>query len=276
MGTPDAGGTDAGRPRDAGVDAAAPADAGTDAGPVDAGCGEGSTRACTTSCGSTGLATCESGGFGTCEAPAEACNGEDDDCDGVSDDGFRAAYLRSLRAASDLDPTFGCTWPGSSVACNRAVHAYCAARGCSQSGFGPVEWGGENVDVGCVIGEVRTETFAVLATHHSSCSASAPVSPACSAAISRYCESVGLVTGFGPTAVGPGDQVRFTCVPHAIEYLVPFADLTAIQPSCGTSEIQGLHCSSAINRYCHGRGHATGFGPVEWSGSAAVILCVDP
>lgn len=130
--------------------------------------------------------------------------------------------------------------------------------------------------VGCVMGEVRTETFAVLATHHSECSASSPVSPPCSAAINRYCSAAGLGSGFGPLAVGPGDGVTFTCVPHAVAVGVPFSVLSSIQPACGTSEIQGLFCNSAINRHCHSLGYDTGFGPVEWSGPDVLVMCVDP
>jgi hypothetical protein len=53
------------------------------------GCCAGSTGSCTTSCGSTGSRTCSSGcAWGSCIAPAETCNGLDDDCDGTVDNGF--------------------------------------------------------------------------------------------------------------------------------------------------------------------------------------------
>lgn len=51
-------------------------------------CARDATRACTTTCGTAGVATC--GGdcrLGPCAAPAETCNGVDDDCVGGIDDG---------------------------------------------------------------------------------------------------------------------------------------------------------------------------------------------
>jgi hypothetical protein len=52
-------------------------------------CRQGATRSCTTSCGSTGTETCaaDCSGYAFCRA-TEACNGCDDDLDGVSDEGF--------------------------------------------------------------------------------------------------------------------------------------------------------------------------------------------
>jgi len=44
---------------------------------------------CTTTCGSTGAATCNmDGSAGPCAPPAETCNGTDDDCDGMTDEDF--------------------------------------------------------------------------------------------------------------------------------------------------------------------------------------------
>ena len=60
-------------------------------GSVDEGydCRRGVTGSCTTSCGSTGTRTCSTScTWGSCTAPAEVCNGADDDCDGSTDEGF--------------------------------------------------------------------------------------------------------------------------------------------------------------------------------------------
>jgi len=54
-------------------------------------CPQGSVGACTTSCGSTGQRTCAMDCTGECKPPAEVCNGKDDDCDGVVDNGFTCA-----------------------------------------------------------------------------------------------------------------------------------------------------------------------------------------
>jgi len=92
----DGGRSDAGL----GVSDAAARDASTaprDAGPpVDTGlCTAGVRMDCATSCGTTGSATCTGGRFGMCVAPAERCNGADDDCDMRTDEGFACAASSS-------------------------------------------------------------------------------------------------------------------------------------------------------------------------------------
>ena len=55
-------------------------------------CVRGAAVSCTTTCGTTGTgtctATCELPTGAACTPPAETCNGTDDDCDTVRDDGF--------------------------------------------------------------------------------------------------------------------------------------------------------------------------------------------
>jgi hypothetical protein len=51
-------------------------------------CVAGAVSSCATSCGSTGTTTCSATcSAGTCIAPAETCNGADDDCDTLIDEG---------------------------------------------------------------------------------------------------------------------------------------------------------------------------------------------
>jgi hypothetical protein len=51
-------------------------------------CVPNTVGSCTTSCGSTGTQTCSSScAFGACMPPTESCNGSDDDCDGMTDEG---------------------------------------------------------------------------------------------------------------------------------------------------------------------------------------------
>ena len=53
----------------------------------DSACPPGQTGACTTACASVGETTCTAACEpGICEAPAETCNGFDDDCDGTTDE----------------------------------------------------------------------------------------------------------------------------------------------------------------------------------------------
>ena len=56
-------------------------------------CCRGTSGSCTTSCGSTGTRTCSSScTWSSCVAPVEVCNGVDDDCDTIIDEGFDDGY----------------------------------------------------------------------------------------------------------------------------------------------------------------------------------------
>jgi len=102
----DDGGDDVGTVEDAGTDRAepdgdVPGDVGDAAGAVCGNgvrepgedCETGTSVACTTDCGSTGTASCPDDCRvpppAACPAPAEVCNGRDDDCNGRADDGRR-------------------------------------------------------------------------------------------------------------------------------------------------------------------------------------------
>jgi hypothetical protein len=62
-------------------------------------CADGTGSACTLSCGGTGIKRCSGGQWGACQA-FERCNGLDDDCDGVIDNGGVCQVPLSL-----FDPT---------------------------------------------------------------------------------------------------------------------------------------------------------------------------
>jgi cysteine-rich repeat protein len=63
-------------------------------------CIPGVTGPCPTTCGSAGSHTCDAAcAWGDCIPPAELCNGADDDCDTVADDGFACAQ-GTLRSCS--------------------------------------------------------------------------------------------------------------------------------------------------------------------------------
>jgi hypothetical protein len=65
------------------------------------------TRDCVTSCVSTGTQTCtDLGEWGACDPPAETCNGLDDDCDGVADNGT-VCCVESLVCEIG---NYGCSW----------------------------------------------------------------------------------------------------------------------------------------------------------------------
>ncbi|MCZ7681702.1 MAG: putative metal-binding motif-containing protein [Sandaracinaceae bacterium] len=84
-------------------------------------CVPGATRSCTASCGTAGIETCTAScGWGTCAPPAETCNGADDDCDGLTDDGFACAQ------GSTGSCTSSCGTTGS-----RTCSASCAWGSCN-------------------------------------------------------------------------------------------------------------------------------------------------
>ena len=75
------------------------ADADGDTGEVPVTCGNGTVdpgedcdgdppQSCTTSCGSTGTQACVGCAWDVCTPPYENCNGDDDDCDTETDEGY--------------------------------------------------------------------------------------------------------------------------------------------------------------------------------------------
>jgi hypothetical protein len=81
----------------------------------DAGCAEGTTVACTTTCGSTGSGVCGEGCTmpvgEECDPPAEVCNGSDDDCDGVTDNDLPCLPGATVACTTECDSegTGACT-----------------------------------------------------------------------------------------------------------------------------------------------------------------------
>jgi len=244
------------------------------------GCCRGSSGSCSTSCGTTGSRTCSSScTWGTCAPPAETCNNVDDDCDGTTDEGFRAenasttySYLVTVHS--------GCTGVTDrcGMACKCAINRFCAARACTTGGFGPIENSGDTAWAACVsqADQVGT-TFTTLATHHPGCTSSAvAVSGACYAAINRFCASRGYVTGFGPVEY-TGDNTTVVCVRAAVRVGTSYTVLASHHSGCdGTIERLGCACNAAINRFCQSQGHTSGYGPIESSGDYAEVFCVFP
>jgi hypothetical protein len=240
-------------------------------------CGRGASMSCTTACGTAGTRTCRSdcSGFGACTA-AEACNGCDDDADGTIDEGFRAVTL-SARYSVDLVARHpGCDGTSQRIGpdCNAAIHRFCAARGCTTTGFGPVENFGDNADIACVVGHVVVTSYTELSRHHGGCTATRRYGPDCNAAIHRFCASRGQTTGFGPVE-NSGDTAVVSCVRDAMVVGTTYTTLRGHHPDCdGARERMGPACNAAIHRFCASRGFESGFGPVENFGDNADIACV--
>jgi hypothetical protein len=242
-------------------------------------CELGESQPCQTSCGSTGEQTCNNNcNWGTCQPPAETCNGIDDDCNGQTDEGDRAdpqgtdfATLDDYNANCD-----GSTYNWGRY-CNEAIHEYCAAQSCPQSGFGPVEQSSGNATVICVAGvDVINTTTAVLQNEHAACQPADPQYGHCNAAIHRYCRDEGYVSGFGPVGVS-GTTVTIVCLTSGTVEHTTYTTLASHHPDCdGTNERIGPNCNAAITRYCVAQGHTGGFGPVENSNDNAQVICVSP
>jgi hypothetical protein len=238
---------------------------------------ESLTRPCSTACGS-GVETCASGTWMGCTAPpvgTETCDGTDEDCDGTTDEGFRARQQATTYASLDGFRA-GCSSERIGVTCDAAIHEWCRAeRPCWTSGFGPVENSGGMADVTCVVADLRTISYAVARTHHPACDGSGgPLGPGCRAAYDRYCRSEGYGGGFGPV----GGSVMVACVPraHTARTSTTYSVLRTHHPMCdGTTEVLGPSCNAAIHRFCRSAGHESGFGPVEYLGDDATVVCVD-
>ena len=228
-------------------------------------------------------ADCVEGAEGPCTPgvpAAEACNGQDDDCDGVTDNGFRAVVSGPgygvLRTHHDT-----CDGAGQRLGpgCNAAIHRFCVAQGCTTSGFGPVENSGDSAAVTCVAGGTdRQVSFAALAGIQPACDGAAQrLGPECNSAIHRYCRSEGFESGFGPIESGP-DAVTVTCVPGASAQVVEtsYGALSGVHGGCNQANFIGSDCNAAIHRFCAANGGVSGFGPVEHSGDTAVVVCVRP
>ena len=99
---------------------------------------------------------------------------------------------------------------GYSPPCNAAIHRLCAARGLT-TGFGPVRIAG-GVSVACVPGaEVIGTTYTELSGFHGGCTAGSRMGPDCNAAMGRFCQARGFVSGFGPLE-NSGDIAVVGCV----------------------------------------------------------------
>ena len=122
----------------------------------------------------------------------------------------------------------------------------------------------------------RATTYTELATFVAECDGAGERSgPSCSAAIHRWCVSMGAATGFGPVA-DAGDDVSVTCLAHATLERTDFATLAGGFSGCDGSAVRwGQPCNMASWLYCTSLGHDGGFGPVEVAGSDVDVACLD-
>jgi hypothetical protein len=230
-------------------------------------CIEGTQLACSTDCGTVGVAQCVLGSVGACTPPPEACNGIDDDCNGATDDGFtcspgaREACTTSCGSEGTHDCESGCDWgpcvPSAAERCN----------GADEDCDGTIDEGFR--------ASVHLSTYGSLATHSPGCDGFTERFGAfCNTAFHRECRALGCYTsGFGP-GENDGDISNGTCVVGDV-LEVPYTTLSSLIGPCdGVGETYSLGCNAAISRYCGMNGYTTGFGPVEFSGGIATITCL--
>jgi hypothetical protein len=89
----------------------------------------------------------------------------------------------------------------TSNACLMATEQFCRARGFAAGGFGPEEQGGSEVALSCVAGvQARPvqSPFSELDAELAGCPAAGYDNLVCRAAVSRVCERLGYLSGFGP------------------------------------------------------------------------------
>ncbi|MBI5486728.1 MAG: hypothetical protein HY905_05310 [Deltaproteobacteria bacterium] len=232
-------------------------------------CVQGSTTACTASCGGSGTRTCGTGcAWGSCAGPAEACNGLDDDCDTAPDDGFECVMAATGSCTTSCGSTGARSCTGS---CNWST---CAATetcndvdddcdGATDEGFNVI---------------VDDISYGTLAGFLWACDGvSRTIGPECNAAIHRYCWNTHAgcsTTGFGPVGgTPPGATVTCVTAPGAID--ATFPTLATFHAPCdGSTQVAGPDCNAAISRFCASRGYVSGFGPVENSYPSAWVVCV--
>jgi hypothetical protein len=226
---------------------------------------EGETRPCATGCGA-GAEVCVAGRWTGCTAPApgvEACNGADDDCDGLVDE--------VLERTCDGDFGLG------TQTCDAGAWGACGGPGPDDEVCNGLDddLDGE-VDEGLEVA-VTTLTYDELTDlGHYACDARLDAfSPACHAATSRACAQTGCaVTGVGPVRLGASD-LDLSCLDGAEAAVMgtTFTALSGWHPDCHGASRQGGACNAAIHRMCATTGLVTGFGPVENSGDDASVVC---
>jgi hypothetical protein len=217
---------------------------------------------------------CDDGRGDVHPGASEVCNRIDDDCDGKTDEDLHV--FASTVSYTELP---SCSASEAAHAdCKVAAASWCRARSsCYDGGFGPVELGAADGQFICVSGATLTGTWAEVTAAQPGCSSDAQAGQrVCESAVNRAARNAGYVGGVLQSHA-PGDwkYLAFGSERAVLYPSLVWADLTAMHGGCYDGRQDTWDCNSATHRFCASKGHATGFGPVEYNPTNVAVVCLN-
>jgi cysteine-rich repeat protein len=202
-------------------------------------CTTGATRSCTTGCGSAGSQSCDASCRWTaCAAPAESCNGRDDDCDTVADNGFACVQGQPTPC------TTGCGTTGSG-ACGADCSAPATCTPPAETCNGRDDDCDTAADNGftCRVGATQTCTTTCSSTGSQTCTATCAWPATCT-------PPVETCNGADDDCVGGPDN-GFACVRGAVRACTTTCSTSGTQ-TCGATCTWPTACTPPAET-CNGR-----------------------
>lgn len=123
---------------------------------------------------------------------------------------------------------------------------------------------------------ILAATFSNMQIFHDGCESSGATNIACNAAVSRYCQSQGFLSGT-PVLQHTGDKLTTICVARnaGTQFVVALNELKFLNSGCTQISTASGGCQSAVFHYCQNNGFpGGGFGPQEAGGETLTITCL--